>query len=128
MAHPNEDVVRKAYEAFEKGDVDTLKGLVSPDVTWHEAGNPVPIQGRDAVMQRAAAATGLENDIDVHDILASDEHVVSLLRARLRKPNGDEVSYPVVEVAHIQDGMLTERWSFMDACPDDVTAFFDSLG
>lgn len=128
MAHPNEDAVRRAYDAFDKGDLDTLKGLVAADVTWHEAGNPEPIRGREAVLQRAAAAAGLETDIDVHAILADDDHVVTLLRARLRKPNGEEVSYPVVEVAHVRDGMLTERWSFMDACPDDVTAFFASLG
>jgi hypothetical protein len=73
-------------------------------------------------------ASGLDNDIEMHDLIASDDHVVSLLRVRLRKPNGDEVSYPAVEVAHIRDGMITERWSFMDACPEDVTAFFADLG
>ena len=128
MTHPNETVVRQVYDAFKKGDVDTLKGLVSPDVTWHEAGNPEVTQGREAVQERMGMAAGLENDIDIHTILADDEHVVSLLRARLRKPNGDEVSYPVVEVAHVKDGMVTERWAFMDAVPPDVQAFFADLG
>jgi ketosteroid isomerase-like protein len=128
MTHPNEDVVRRAYEAFQKEDLDTLKGLVAPDVVWHEAGNPEPIRGREALSERMSGAAGLDNDIDLHDLIASDDHVVSLIRARLRKPNGDEVSYPVVEVAHVRDGMITERWSFMDACPEDVTAFFATLG
>jgi ketosteroid isomerase-like protein len=128
MAHPNAEVVRQAYDAFLKGDPDTLKGLIAPDVVWHEAGTPEPIRGREAVAARMSGAAELDNDVEIHDLIASDDHVVSLIRARLRKPNGDEVSYPVVEVAHIRDGMITERWSFMDACPDDVTAFFATLG
>ena len=128
MAHPNKTVVRQAYDAFDKGDVDMLKGLVAPDVVWHEAGNPEPIQGREALQQRLGMASRLENDIDLHAILADDDHVVSLVRARLRKPNGTEVSYPVVEVVHVKDGMISERWSFMDATPEDVQDFFADLG
>lgn len=128
MTHPNETAIRQVYDAFEKGDVDTLKGLISPDIRWHEAGSPDVIEGHQALQERLSAATGIDNDIDVHAVLADDEHVVSLIRARLRKPNGDEVSYPVVEVAHMKDGLITERWAFMDATPSDVDAFFADLG
>jgi len=31
------------------------------------------------------------------------------------------------EVAQ-SDGLITERWSFMDSCPPDVNAFFSDLG
>lgn len=127
MTHPNAELVRQAYEAFQKQDLDTLKGLVSPDVRWHEAGNPETIQGAEAVQQRFGLG-GLDADIDIHDILANDDHVVSLIRARMRKPDGDEVSYPVVEVVHVEGGMITERWAFLDAVPADVGAFFADLG
>lgn len=128
MTHPNADVVQRSYDAFQKGDQDSLASLLSPDIVWHEAGNPEPRRGHEAMRELAQAAAGLENDIDVHAILADDEHVVSLIRARMRKPNGDEVSYPVVEVAHVRDGVITERWAFMDAVPADVQAFFADLG
>jgi ketosteroid isomerase-like protein len=128
MTHPNERVIRQLYDAFEKGDVDTLKGLISPDIRWHEAGNPEVFEGHEALQARLVGMTTTDNDIDVHAVLADDEHVVSLIQARLRKPNGDEVSYPVVEVVHMSDGMITERWAFMDATPRDVDAFFADLG
>ena len=128
MTHPNATVVTQAYEAFGKGDLDTLKGLVSPDVKWHEAGNPETFQGREAVLERVGMGAAVAADIELHDVLADDDHVVSLIRARMRKPNGDEVSYPVVEIAHVEDGMITERWAFMDAVPADVAAFFSDLG
>jgi hypothetical protein len=64
----------------------------------------------------------------VHDVLANDEHVLALINVALRKPDGSEIAYPAIEVAHISDGLITERWSFMDACPPDVDAFFADLG
>lgn len=128
MTHPNETVARQLFEAFQKGDVDTLKGLVSPDIRWHEAGSPEVIQGHEAVQARLGMAAGLETDVELHTVLADDDHVVSLVKARMRKPNGDEVSYPAVEVAHVKDGMVTERWAFLDAVPPDVQAFFADLG
>jgi len=46
----------------------------------------------------------------------------------LRKPDGSEIAYPAIEVARMSDGLITERWSFMDSCPPEVNAFFSDLG
>ncbi|MGZ4651389.1 MAG: hypothetical protein ACXV3A_12745 [Kineosporiaceae bacterium] len=72
-------------------------------------------------------AGDLEGDHDIHDLLANDEHVVALMRADLRRPGAGQVAYPVVEIVHVKDGMVTERWAFMDAVPGDVDAFFADL-
>jgi hypothetical protein len=50
-----------------------------------------------------------------------------MLSVDLRKPDGAHVAYPVVEVVHVRDDVVTERWAFMDASPDDVTQFFADL-
>ena len=38
MAHPNEDLVRRAFDAFATGDVDTLRELTDQDGVWHTPG------------------------------------------------------------------------------------------
>src|SRR5512132_3406676 len=38
MAHPNEDLVRRAFDAFAKGDVDTMRELTDQDAVWHTPG------------------------------------------------------------------------------------------
>ena len=38
MAHPNEELLRNGYAAFEKGDLDTLRGLFADDIVWHSPG------------------------------------------------------------------------------------------
>ena len=53
MAHPNEDLVRRAYDAFSRGDVETLRQLFADDTIFHEPGrNPVSgdYQGIDQVL------------------------------------------------------------------------------
>ncbi|MGH3507364.1 MAG: nuclear transport factor 2 family protein [Nocardioidaceae bacterium] len=124
MDHPNATLYRDLMAKMTAGDVDGAWELVDPAVRWHEAGNPDVIVGRDAVRDRLTAMSAIHGDLDIHDVLANDEHVLAMLRVSLTGPAGKSVEYPVVEVAHVSDGKVTERWSFMDACPEDVTAFF----
>jgi len=112
-------------EAYKSPDVETMGSMLADDVKWHEAGNPETITGRDAVLQRMGGMTQLGTpELEVHDVLVSDDHVISLLNVTIRRNDGAEVSYPVVEIAHVEDGKITERWAYMDACPEHVTKFF----
>ena len=127
MDHPNATLYRELMAKMTSGDVEAVWERIDPDVRWHEAGNPEVIIGREAVRDRLVGLSTMDGDIDIHDVLANDEHVLAMLRVSLSSPTGQTVEYPVVEIAHMRDGKVTERWSFMDACPDDVTAFFATL-
>jgi ketosteroid isomerase-like protein len=35
MAHPNEDLLRRGYQAFSTGDMDTVLSLMADDIAWH---------------------------------------------------------------------------------------------
>lgn len=128
MAHPNADVYRRMYECFTKQDIEAARELVAPDVLWHEAGSAETITGHDALLARFTAAGDLAADVDVHDVLANDDHTIALITAHMRKANGDDVTYRAVEVVHIDGGKVTERWAFMDAAPPEVQEFFADLG
>ena len=45
MGHPNEDLVRKGYDAFTSGDMDTLTTLMTDDISHTAPGNN-PTSGR----------------------------------------------------------------------------------
>lgn len=123
--HPNAAAFRQAISDMLEGDIDRFRDLLDANVVWHEAGNPQPLQGREAVMEifEGLMASGLELHDDLQVVLADDEHLVAFISARIRR--GDtEIIYPVVEIAHFHEGKMTERWAFMDAAPADVTAFF----
>jgi ketosteroid isomerase-like protein len=128
MEHENARLYRRITAAFQGGDIDTVRGVLASDVRWHEAGNPQVTEGREAVLQRLSGTVQqIDGSVDVHDVLGSDEHVVAMINVALRKPDGSEVAYPAVEVLHVSEGFITERWAFMDACPPEVTAFFTDL-
>lgn len=127
--HPDAALYRRIFDATRDGDVEALEAVLSPEVVWHEAGSDEPIRGREAVLDRLRGMLGAAADlnaVELHDVLASDEHTVALVQATIRAGER-EVSYPVVEVLHVEDGMVSERWSMMDAVPGDVASFFAGL-
>jgi ketosteroid isomerase-like protein len=127
--HPSVQLYHQLLNAFMARDAQATKDLLAEDVRWHEAGSDDVIEGRDALMARFTAIDQLaDNSIDVHDVVANDEHVVAMVSVSLTKQDGTSVAYRAVEVAHVDDGRLRERWAFMDAVPDDVQSFFADIG
>ena len=89
MAHPNEDLVRDGFAAFERGDMDALrKQICTDDVRWHNPGRgPISgdYEGIDQVIQyfaRVLELTGGTFSLEQHDVLANDEHAVALVTVR----------------------------------------------
>jgi ketosteroid isomerase-like protein len=114
--HPNVELTRQGYAAFAKGDLATLAGQLADDVTWHVLGTgPLSgtYHGRDEVFGffgRLAEETAGTFRLDVHDVLANDEHAVTL--CTLSASRGDKsIEIPVANVAHVRDGKVTEFWA-----------------
>jgi hypothetical protein len=129
VEHPNAAALRHGYEAMLAGDFDIFAATLSPEVVWHHPGVPDPVLGRAAVVDllRAQEIAGVDSSLtQVHDVMATDEHVCALVRVRLRCDDLS-VSYLLTEVAHMHRQLVTERWAFMEAAPPEVTVFFAEL-
>ena len=115
--HPNVEQARRGYEAFAKGDMATLSELIAEDVVWHVKGAGQldgDYHGRDQVFGffgRLAEETGGTFRLDVHDILANDEHTAALCNLSATRGN-KSIEVPVVNVSHNnRDGQITEFWA-----------------
>jgi ketosteroid isomerase-like protein len=119
MAHPNEDLVRRGYEAFATGDVATMSDLFTDDIVWHTPGRSSisgDQKGKQAVLEffgRIGQETGGSFKLDIHDVLANDEHVV-VLAASTGERNGKSLKANVVNIFHLKDGKVTEVWGHAD--------------
>ncbi len=117
--HPNAELLRKGYEAFDKGDMATITELFSEDVVWHLPGNNQLSgvhRGRDAVFAIFAKTTQLSGGtfkIELHDVLANDEHTVALTRGTASR-QGRQLSSLDTDVYHMSNGKVTEFWSFAE--------------
>ena len=115
MAHPNEDLMRKGYAAFGSGDLAALNDLFSDDVVWHSPGHNQlsgDQRGKDEVFAqfgKIVELTGGTFKLDLHDVLANDDHGVALLTATAQR-DGKELNDHSVQVFHLKDGKVTESW------------------
>jgi uncharacterized protein len=119
MAHPNEDLVRRAFDAFAKGDVDTLRELMDQEAVWH-APSQDPLEGEyrgvDAILGYFAETmenTGGTFRAELHDVVANDEHVVAMYLARGER-EGRTLEDRSVLVSHVRNGKLGETWQYFE--------------
>jgi uncharacterized protein len=123
--HRNVATIRRAYEAFAKGDVATLAELIADDAVWHVTGHHTfsgDYKGKDQVLAffgTLAEDTGGTLSLEVHDILADDGHAVTLLREKAQR-KGRTLDANEVHVFHVNErGQATEFWEF----PEDQKSY-----
>jgi uncharacterized protein len=115
MAHPNEDLARKATDAISKGDLETFIGLHTDDAVVHFPGRgPLAgdYKGKDGVAQLFQKQMQMLDgppEIQNHDILANDEHMVVLNNVRGTR-KGRTLEQQQVVVVHPRDGKIAEVW------------------
>lgn len=117
MAHPKEEIARGAFEAFSSRDRDAIARYFSEDMVYHLGGDTAVSgdrKGRAAfigLMDRVSDL-GIEASYDLHDVVANDEHAVMLISGRLEREGKAPYEEPAVWVAHVDEGKITELWSF----------------
>jgi uncharacterized protein len=115
MAHPNEEIARSATEALSKRDMETFFSHQAEDVVLHFPGRgPMAgdYRGRDGMgrlFQQQQQMLDAPPEIEIHDVLASDDHAVVLNRVRATK-GGQTTEQQQVVVMHIEGGKITETW------------------
>lgn len=126
--HPNAELFRRGYEAFQKGDLDTVRSLFAPDIVWHVPGHSHlagDYRGVDATIGlfvKQFEETGGTFKVELHDMLGNDTHAVALgVFSGTRDGRSIEDRY--THVAHISGGRLTESWIF-GANQDKVDEFW----
>lgn len=115
--HPNVAVFRRGYEAFNAGDMDTIRRLFDENIVWHTGGRSRfsrDTHGIDETLGsflELAQATNGTLHLDVHDIVANDDHAVALVTSH-QEIDGVKYEDLSAHVAHMKDGKVTESWFF----------------
>ena len=110
------EVVRKGFDAFSKGDMDTLRNEVFTENTvWHVGGRS-PIAGDYRGQEvfewfgRVFQETGGTLKVELHDVAISDEHAVALISTSGERGGKRLQDSKGVQVHHFEGGKISESW------------------
>ena len=128
MTHPNESLGREANAAFGRGDLNALQSYFAEDIRWHIpgrgslAGHHEGIAQVMGMLSKISELSGGTARLELHDILANDNHTVTLATISAERA-GKHYQDNLVQVAHVQNGKVTEIWTH-PADPDAAAGFW----
>ena len=117
MREQNLEAGRALYDAFIARDMDGLRAHIADYCVWHVGGDNLitgTYRGHDEIFGlfgRLREMTTGTFEFAIHDLLASDDHVVVMAHVRGHR-NGIDLDTPVVHMVHMRDGRVTEFWGF----------------
>jgi ketosteroid isomerase-like protein len=129
MSHSLEELIREAYAAFGRGDVDGYLRLCASDFTFNVPGKGgisgiwVGKQGVHDLADKAMALSAGTFHEEVEDVLANDRHAVVLARHRFTRDRSLK-DYRTAHVYEVRNGLLASCFEQ----PRDSAAFHDAWG
>jgi ketosteroid isomerase-like protein len=115
--------VRSVYDAFAKGDVPTVLGLMSDKVEWNEAEHFTywpggPFIGPQAVLNGVFARIGQDFDgfkVELGRLVGCGDTVLAEARYRgTVKATGKRLDVQVAHVWDVRDGKITRFQQYVD--------------
>jgi ketosteroid isomerase-like protein len=106
-------IVQSAYEAFGRGDIPAVLETFAPDIQWHFLGRNAlagTYKGPQEVVgffTQLMEGTGGTFSMEIDDFLASDQHVVVLVRASAHR-DGKRLQKNGVHIWQLMDGKVIE--------------------
>jgi ketosteroid isomerase-like protein len=120
--HPMAAKYREGTKAMEEGRPEEAADMMADDIVWWQIGSAEPLRGKQALMESMGQMEDWDIKVDLHDVVANDEHIIALVNATATK-DGKTLRYRTAEIHHHKDGKITERWAFSDDT-DAINKFF----
>ncbi len=119
----NSIVIDSLYQAFAKGDIPTVLGLMDEKIVWNEAeGNSLadgnPYIGPEAVLNGVFARIGplyksfAVKDVNLHEM--SNNQVLATLRYEIISKNDESYSVQVAHHYTLKDGKIIQFQQYAD--------------
>jgi uncharacterized protein len=120
----NVEMMRQAYEAFGRGDIPTVLGVMDANIEWREAeGNPYqpsgdPWRGPDAILQNLFVKLGADWDgFTVHPKEFHDAGSTVVVEGRytgVHRATGKSLDCQVCHIWKVREGKVTSFQQFAD--------------
>jgi ketosteroid isomerase-like protein len=114
--HPNVELARRAWDAISRGDAESLRETMSPDVRWQATARGTPWagehRGHEAVVDMLARVGEVSDffQAELVDVLASDDRALFVFHAVFRL-RGRVAELDYLLLGRIVDGRFSELWT-----------------
>lgn len=114
-AEDNAAVLRRLLDAFNEGDMETVRGSFAEDAVWHVPGKSQLAgdhQGPDAIVGFIGSAVGMGQgtfQLELLDLMASEDQGVIWQRATAER-DGKTLDQVEALVCRIRDGKVAGVW------------------
>jgi ketosteroid isomerase-like protein len=119
MSPEDLETVRLAYDAFARGDLETLTTFLAADIEWRTTPD-VPFlgtySGLDDFLRGMDEWTGAFEEVttEVEEMIDAGENVIVHHRMRGRgRDSGAEVDLAIYQVVTVRDGKLTRMHDYL---------------
>jgi ketosteroid isomerase-like protein len=125
MCNENEWIVREAFLAYDRGDVERMMEFVDPDLEWTyfepglDGARPQACGGREELEQAVCRQVQRGLRAELEEVVAAGDQVILVMRTpgldRYQHHQGDDRTYHVVTM---RDGLIVG----LHACRDRTEA------
>ena len=125
MSKDNAELLRDTYEAFARGDIPSVIGVLDEDIEWNVPAvlpHGAHVRGRDEVgaFFQKLASTWDEFGLEVDDLVASGDRVCAIGRAN-GTLDGGQASYGLVHAWTMRDGACLRFDEYVDPSAELIT-------
>ena len=117
----NVEIVRAIYRAFDERDWDAIRGLLAPEVEWHQftaLPDQATFRGPDEVVDRFLRAQWLDQFpdivVEIHELIDAGDNVAAIGRAHGRgRGSGIAIDLRFAHFWRLRDGRrrgARRRW------------------
>jgi uncharacterized protein len=122
MSEENVQLAKSAYEAFGRGDIPAVLGVLAEDVEWNVPAvlpHGAQARGRDEVGQffERLVSTWSAFRVETDDFVASGDRVCVIGNAQ-GKLDGTDAGYGFVHAWTVRDGAMARFEEYVDPGPE----------
>jgi ketosteroid isomerase-like protein len=120
MSRENVGVVRLMYDAYARGDLETSRSCLDPQVVWSQPAQEPgagTYRGHEGVDQALSHWVGAWDDynVEVDEFIDFGDHVLANTRHRGRgKSSGVNVERRIFQLLTVRDGKITRMRVYYD--------------
>ena len=120
MSQENVALVRSAYEAYNRRDVEGVLGRFDQDIDWHVPDSLAwgdHVRGLEAIakfFEGLKPYMGDRHQVAIDELIDADDRVVALVRHTGVAPSGEPYDVPSIMVWTAAGGKLTALYEQLD--------------